>query len=60
MYIIVREDSKYVACPGMEHSYTNKLEDARIFLKEGEANENKCPENERVLPLTAVLGGLPR
>jgi hypothetical protein len=54
-YIIKRMgDQKYVAKPGSLHSYTNRLEDARIF-SDAEVWREKCG-NEVAIPLDKVLG----
>jgi hypothetical protein len=63
MFIILLKDYKetkrgrYVAPPGQEHSYTDKLEKARVFTVEKHARQNCC-ENETVVPLESVLEGL--
>lgn len=49
-FIIRREDGKYVARPGSEHSYTSKLEDARVFRTREEADRDCCG-NEQVVPI---------
>jgi len=55
MFVIVRNDGKYVALPGSHHSYTAKLEDARIFPTRQAADNDRCPENEIVRPIGDVL-----
>jgi hypothetical protein len=55
-YVLKRvEDGKYVARPGSEHSYTNRLERAKIFTSWERAYDAKC-DNERVVPLDSLLG----
>lgn len=50
-FIIQRnEDGKYVALPGRKHSYTNRLQEARVFHSMSEAKREKCG-NETILPL---------
>lgn len=50
-YVIQRnEDGKYVAAPGLEHSYTKKLQNARVYESLTEAQSDKCG-NETILPL---------
>lgn len=49
-FVIQRtSDDKYVSRPGMEHSYTEHLEDARLFASHDEARREYCVENERIL-----------
>lgn len=55
MYVLIRnEDGKYVAPPGREHSYTSKLEKARIFPTKDAAEADKCG-NERAVPVSSLL-----
>lgn len=56
MYIIQRDDGKYVAKPNSEHSYTDKLENARIYKTIEEAKNDLCPENNIIRSLRDVLG----
>jgi hypothetical protein len=49
------EDGRYVARPGSEHSYTNRLERAKIFPSWERAYDAKC-DNERVVPLDSLIG----
>ncbi len=54
-YIIKKMgDNKYVAKAGSVSSYTNRLENARIF-SEDEVWREKCG-NEIAIPLDKVLG----
>jgi len=55
MFILQREDGKFVAPSGSEHSYTDRLQSARLFKSEEEARRDKCG-NERLVPLTALFG----
>jgi len=57
MFVIKRTDQGggYVAMPGSEHSYTQKLENARTFSSKDEANAERCPGNEIVLPVNEIL-----
>ena len=59
MFLIIRDDGKYVSMAGSEHSYTSKFENARLFSKEGDADREKC-SNETIVPLANVLRGLHR
>lgn len=58
-YVIVREDGKYVARPGSEHSYTSKLESAAIFRTREQAELNRCPENEHIRSVSEILAVRP-
>jgi hypothetical protein len=53
-FVIVREDGKFVSRAGSEHSYTDKLQEARCFSSMEKARPHKC-ENEVVLPVTSYL-----
>jgi len=55
MYIIQRNDGRYVARAGQEHSYTAKLQEARVFTTRMEAEKDVCFENERVLPVMSAF-----
>lgn len=55
-YVIQRnEDGKYVAPPGREHSYTNKLQNARVFNAREDAERERCG-NETIVPVAQALG----
>lgn len=54
-YVMVRNDGKYVAAPGSEHSYTDKLEKARRFDSRDAAEKERCVENERVQSIDTML-----
>lgn len=55
MFVIQRlNDGKYVAAPGSEHSYTKRLEDARIFSTRESAELEKCG-NETIVPVRTLL-----
>ena len=45
----------YVAQPGSKSSYTFVISHARIFRTEEEAEAERCPENEIVVPLASVI-----
>lgn len=55
MFVIVRTDGKYVAVPGMESSYTDRLELAQRFSTRQQAERNRCIENETVVHLDNLL-----
>lgn len=48
-------DSKYVAQPGSESSYTTKLERARVYPTREAADGDRCVENERVVDVSAIF-----
>lgn len=54
-YVLIRTDGKYVARPGSEHSYTSRLEDAKLFPTRAAAEAERCVENERVARLDDVI-----
>lgn len=55
-YVIRRnEDGKFVARPGSERSYTNKLEDARVYPSRDAARADLCIENEHVVSLESIF-----
>lgn len=55
-YVLKRaSDGAYVSKPGAAHSYTKRLEEARIFATAEEAWKNACQENEVVIPLNNIL-----
>lgn len=45
----------YAARSGSQHSYTARLEDARVFSTR-EAAEAECCENERVIDVDDLVG----
>ncbi len=57
-YVIKRTDQAggYVACSGARFSYTKKLERAQIYLTREAADADRCPGNEIVLSVDALLG----
>lgn len=57
MFVLRRDDGKYVAKPGSEHSYTWKLENAQIFRTHEEADKDRCVENETVVRVADLLRG---
>lgn len=50
MFVIIRTDGKYVSQPGSQHSYTDKLQNARVWASRESAERECCVENERVIP----------
>jgi hypothetical protein len=56
MYVIKRTDQGggYVARPGMQSSYTVHVEHVRKFATREEAESNRCPGNEVVVPLETL------
>lgn len=55
MFVLVRDDGKYVAPPGQQHSYTKRLEEAQIFSTRDKADAQRCVENEQVVPVESLL-----
>jgi hypothetical protein len=59
LYILVRiGDHKYVAVPGLEHSYTDDLLSARIFLSLEAAERERCVDNESICEIVCRNGRL--
>jgi hypothetical protein len=57
-YVLQRSsDGKFVTREGSEHSYSHKLQDARVFRSKLDAAVSACCENERIVPLNEVLAG---
>lgn len=54
-FVIVRTDGKYVAPPGLESSYTPRLEEAWIFSDRQTAEAQRCVENETVRAIDDIL-----
>lgn len=52
------ETGKYVARPGSERSYTNRLEEARVFRTLEGAEAERCVESETVVDVRRLLGSL--
>ena len=57
MFVIKRTDQGggYVAPSGSVSSYTGALQNARIFNTAEEAERNRCPQNEIIVPLADEL-----
>lgn len=57
MFVIKRTDQGggYLAMPGSQNSYTKKLEEARTFPTRQQAEKERCPGNEIVIPLNELL-----
>lgn len=58
MYVIKRTDQGggYVAVAGNRCSYTKSVRQMRKFRTADEAEANRCPGNEVVVPLNHVIG----
>lgn len=55
-WVLIRnEDGKYVARPGVEHSYTHKLEAARTWPTQEAAQQEAC-SNERTASVEELFG----
>lgn len=55
MFVIVREDGKFVSTSGSEHSYTDNLMNAKTFATSEDASKELCIENERIAPVRDLL-----
>jgi len=56
-YVIIRvPDGAYVAQPGAAHSYTTKLEQARIYLTREFADRDRCIGNEIIRSVMDCFG----
>lgn len=53
-YLIRREDGKFVSQPGSQHSYTSRLECARIYADRDQAMADKCG-NETLIRLDSII-----
>ena len=51
MYLIKRDDGKYVAVRDSKHSYTTRVDLARVYQTKEEAEQDLCHENERIVPI---------
>lgn len=57
MYVIQNcDDAKFVARPGSQHSYTNRLQDARVFQTRDDAERERCG-NETIVLVDNLLRG---
>jgi|WetSurSiteA1Bulk_404760.scaffolds.fasta_scaffold558152_1 hypothetical protein len=58
LYVLVHNTTgKYVSMAGSEHSYTTKLEKARIFRSTQTARFHACVESETIVNVDALLQG---
>lgn len=55
MYLIKRNDGKYVSWPGSEHSYTRRIDLARVYPTRKEAEQDLCIENEQIISIPQVF-----
>lgn len=55
MFVIKRDDGKYVAQSGSQNSYTNRLENAKKFDTREAAEADRCG-NEYVVSVDSILG----
>ncbi len=56
-WVIVREDGKFVSAPGRDESYTGFLQFAWLLPTRAIAEGHRCPDNERVRSVAAVMSG---
>ncbi len=54
-YLIIRTDGKWVARAGSQHSYTTKIENARVFDTRAAAEADRCVGNEHVVEVIDAL-----
>lgn len=57
-YVIVRNDGMFVADMRKSpsgHSYTNRLQYAKVFDSAEDADRNRCPGNERVRAVDDIM-----
>lgn len=60
MYVIRNNDTgKFVARSGSESSYTNAIQNARVFSTKESAQRHLCVDNETVVPVSSVLNLVP-
>ncbi len=59
MYVLKRTDQGggYVAPAGSSGSYTPKLQNARTFYTYAEADKERCPGNEIIVPASEEMRG---
>jgi hypothetical protein len=55
IYVIVRDDGKFVTPAGSEKSYSDKLQDAQGYASREAADRDCCPENNRVVSITEII-----
>ncbi len=55
-YVIQRDDGKFVSKSGSEHSYTDKLQNARTWTLREHAVPEVCPGNERIVHTDEIFG----
>lgn len=56
MYVLQHtETGKYVACPGAVRSYTNRLEEARVFRTAEGAKQEMCRDSETIVDLRQLF-----
>lgn len=55
MFVLRRDDGKYVAPSGSEHSYVDRLEEAQVYRTREEAEDERCVENETIVALSDLL-----
>jgi hypothetical protein len=56
MFVLVHnETGKYVAEPGQDKSYTQRLEEAQTFSTREEAERNRCDQSERIAAVDSLL-----
>lgn len=54
-FLLVRTDGAFVSRPGSRSSYTRDLLLARIYPTRDQADADRCPGNERIIPVDALF-----
>lgn len=54
MWVIMRDDGKYVRPSGSEHSYTGRLELAQVYRDRADAVRDCCALNEVVVSIYSL------
>jgi len=54
LFVIRREDGKFMTPLGSKRSYDSSLQNARVFTSRSSAESEKC-SNESVVPLETIL-----
>jgi hypothetical protein len=55
MFVIMRSDGKYVAPPGREKSYTDRLQEAWGFTTREAAEAHRCIDNESIVAVDELI-----
>lgn len=55
MFVLICDNGRYVARSGSQSSYTNKLENAKIYKSREDADSDRCVENESIVNVSNIL-----